>query len=613
MLHRGRERGAFDYGEGIVLTREVAAIFHDFGFQYEDRTQPALMGIDLEVYKGEVLLIVGSSGCGKSSLVLAMNGVIPHLLKGKVTGSVSVLGQDVANLSPSTLARRVGVVFQDPEVQLFAASVEDEVAMSLESMAVPREEMRLHVYRAIAEAGLIGLETRSPAQLSGGQKQRVAIASVLARDVEILVFDEPTGNLDPAGSRGVMETLRRICDGSDRTVVLVEKDLAPVADLVDRVALLDEGRLRYIGPPRELFRQEALLEECGVRVPESTRLAIALESRGAVHYPVLPIRPEEVAQPFTGRVIAVAGSQAPAAAPTVATAESAVCAEVAADIPCVVFERVTHRFRNGYKGLDDLSFTVRQGEYVAILGQNGAGKSTLVQHVIGIYRPSSGSVRVLGKEVSNLTVANLARTVGFIFQNPNHQIFNNTVRQEITFGPRNLGWSPERIESALQGMLAMCDLEGLEDRNPEELSIGEKQRIAVASILIMDSPVLILDEPTTGQDERSLRPVMEIVDNLHRAGKTILMITHDMDLAARYAQRVLMLERGRLVFDGLPSVAFTDFELLARMHLEAPEAVQIAAQLSPERPPFLLTHCDVMEWLEMIGGVSRDSSIARNG
>jgi energy-coupling factor transport system ATP-binding protein len=582
------------------VTREVAAVFRDFGFQYEDQARPAVQSINLEIYKGEVFLVVGSSGCGKSSLVLAMNGVIPHLLKGKMTGSVEVLGLDVTKTSASVLARRVGVVFQDPEIQLFATSVEDEVAMSLESMAVPREEMRRRVDWAIAHVGLTGLETRSPMQLSGGQKQWVAIASVLARDVDILILDEPTGNLDPAGSRAVMETVRRICDEGGRTVVLVEKDLAPVVDLVDRVALLDEGRLRYLGSPRELFRRTELLKECGVRIPEATRLALALEERGIVKYPKIPVRPEEVVEPLAGKVT-VRQVSSPAAGPAGEENGSA-SGNGADEVPAVVFDRVTHQFRNGWKGLDDLSCTIRNGEYAAILGQNGAGKSTLVQHIIGIYRPTSGSVRVLGREVSKLTVAELARTVGFIFQNPNHQIFNNTVRQEITFGPRNLGWEPDRIESALREILSMCDLVGFEDRSPEDLSIGEKQRVAVASILIMDPSILILDEPTTGQDERSLRPVMEIVDNLHKSGKTIVMITHDMELAARHAQRVLMLDRGRLVFDGPPDKAFTDFDLLRRMHLEAPEAVRVLAGLSPARPEFVTSYQGVMDRLEMVGG-----------
>lgn len=580
------------------MDKEILISFRDFTFQYEDQNKPALEAITLDIYRGEVLLIIGSSGCGKSSLCMAMNGAIPHLLKGEMSGSVDVMEHDLQKASPSVLARHVGMVFQDPEIQLFATSVEDEVAMSLESLAVPRKEMRTRVDLALNEVGLTGLETRAPSQLSGGQKQRVALASVLAREPDVLVLDEPTGNLDPIGTRSVMETVRRICDSDGRTVVLVEKDLGPVVHLVDRVALMDDGRIRYVGSPQDLLRRVDLLKECGLRISAATQIAVTLEQKGITKFDSLPTTADELAEELRNKQFTLKPTGQIGKVPLPTNTESGKAAT-----PVVDFDEVVYRYRNGFKGLDNVSFKVRQGEFVAILGHNGAGKSTLVQHIIGILRPTSGTVFLQQKDIRDLSVAELARHVGFIFQNPNHQIFNSTVKQEITFGPRNLGWSPERIETAFQEVVQMCDLLGLDERNPEDLSIGEKQRVAVASILVMDPDVLILDEPTTGQDERSLGPIMAIVDKLHQSGKTIIMISHDMELAARHVERVLMIERGQVVFDGSPADAFTDFDLLERMRLEPPETVRISRLLADGPPPFLRFPQDLVELVQVPGGV----------
>ncbi|MDQ7793144.1 MAG: energy-coupling factor transporter ATPase [bacterium] len=561
----------------------------DFSFRYEDSADWVLRDITLDVRAGEIMLVLGSSGCGKSSLALALNGVVPHLTGGKAEGAVTVCGTNVLESNPSVMARKVGFVFQDPEIQLFAMSVEDEIAMSLENLGMPRDEMRRRVDWALDTVGLRDLEERSPASLSGGQKQRVAIASVLAREPEVLIFDEPTGNLDPASSRAVLETIRSICNKGNHTVLLVEKDIGPVVDLVDRVVLIDEGRAIATGTPREVLRRLDLLERCGIKVPATVRVALFLEEHG-VEFGMLPLSPRDL-----GAVLPRLGTPEPPA-PSPAVEDEVI----------VAFHGVTHQFKNGYKGLDSVDLAVGRGDFVALLGMNGAGKSTMVLHIIGILRPTGGTVLIDGQQSANFTVAQMARKVGFIFQNPNHQIFNDTVFKEVSFGPRNLGWEEERVKHAVARILDLVGLEGMEERDPERLSIGQKQRVALASILVMDPDVLILDEPTTGQDESTLEMLMDITTRLNATGKTVIMITHDMELALKHANRVVLLDRGRIVWQGQTAEAFGDAGRLQASSLDLPEVLQITSLLSDTGVPWFVRSVEeLMPFLVSKGVIGR--------
>lgn len=548
--------------------------YRTFGFRYADAPDWALEGIDLDIYKGEVVLVGGHSGSGKSTLALSLNGAVPHLLEGEATGSLEVFGLDVATSKVSDLAAMVGMVFQDPEVQLFALTVEDEVAMSLESYAVPRNEMATRVQWAMSVCGLTGLDLNAPAKLSGGQQQRVAIAAVLAREPEMLVFDSPTGNLDPVGSRSVYETIRRICDERERTILLIEHDLAPVIDLVDRVVVLEQGRLAFDGPPREAMRQAALLERSGAKVPASVRLGRRLEAAGLVTYPTPPISMEETLAPLPQL------SRPPASKPPESTMG-------AVSQPVIRFEAVTHQYETGHRGIDGIDLDIGPGEFVAICGMNGAGKTTMALHVMGLLKPTSGRVLVNGDDIADKTVAEMARTVGLIFQNPNHQLFNDRVMAEVTFGPRNLGWSEKRIADATQAVLALVGLPSIGDREIESLSIGQKQLVAVASVLIMEPQILILDEPTTGQDERTLAPFMNVVRRLNREGMTVLMITHDMDVTLEYATRMVVMANGEVIADNSPPSIFLQPELLERARLQPPEIFALASRLNGGRPVYV--------------------------
>lgn len=536
-------------------------------FTYKEAELPAIQDISLEIKKGQIVILLGKSGCGKSTLALAIDGLIPHLIDGELSGSIETCGTDITLSSTSEMAKKVGFVFQDPEVQLFSMTVEDEVAMALSNAAIPMEEMRSRVNRALDTVDMRGFELQDPASLSGGEKQRVAIASVLARNPELLIFDEPTGNLDPVASRKIYQTIRDIHHSGNHTVIITGKDMSVLVDIIDYVILLDNGRIINSGTPREILKRVDLLKKCGVRVPACVELGIELGTKG-VPYPTLPITIEEFIKPLALLNYSVKASHT--------------SPETVNHKTVIEFNQVTHQFKNGYKGLDNISIKVNKGEFVSILGMNGAGKSTLVSHIIGLLRPTTGTVLVNGKESADFTVAEMARRVGFIFQNPNHQIFNDSVKKEIAIGPKNLGWDAEKIEEATTKITKLASLEGMEDKDPEGLSIGEKQRVAMASILVMDPDILILDEPTTGQDQNSLDGMMAIVKELHQQEKTIVMITHDMNVALEYSDRVIIMYMGKVLWQGPIQEAFFQPKVLAKARIIQPEVLKISNLLSKE-------------------------------
>lgn len=561
--------------------------YQDFGFKYKQAETWALRHVNLTVAPGELLLVLGRSGCGKSTLALALNGAVPHLIEGESEGDLTVAGLSSLKHTVPEMTRHVGMVFQDPEVQLFALTVEDEVAMSLESYGLPREEMRERVTWAMSVCGLTGMELNAPSKLSGGQKQRVAIAAVLAREPDVLAFDEPTGNLDPVGSRAVYETIRKICDDRGRTIVIVEHDLAPVIDLVNRVVVMEAGTVVFQGTPREVLRERDLLWRSGVKVPVATEFGLRQEARGLVSYARTPITVDEALAPLRGHLGRPTG-----ASPTANPKAAATLRE-----PIIDFRNVTHQFENGYKGLDNLSLKIYPGEFVAICGMNGAGKTTTALHVMGLLKPTAGQVLVAGQDTRQRTVAEMARTVGLIFQNPNHQLFKDTVVGEIDFGPTNIGWEPGRVETERARVMALVGLTGLEKADPESLSIGQKQRVAMASVLVMQPQVLLLDEPTTGQDQRTLEPFMELVAELNRAGVTVLMITHDMDVAMRYASRMAVIVNGRVLADGVPSELFQREDVLTEARLHLPELLGLTKYITGQAPVYVASLDALEAWL----------------
>ena len=459
------------------------------------------------------------------------------------------------------------MVFQDPETQLFCATVRSEVAFGPENLALPREEIAERVRWALEATRLSGYEDREPTRLSGGEKQQVALAAALAMRPKILVMDEPTSELDPVGTRRILSLIREMNERYGITFLIVEHKEEAVL-MSDRVVLMKEGRVVCQGRPEEVFSDEEVVSESRVRPPEVAKLFYELKRRG-VYSGRIPLTVEEAEEILREMLSGARGEAPPLREARRPETE-----------PVVVVDRVTYRYRNGPVALRGVSLEVRDGEFVAVIGSNGAGKTTLVKHFNGLLKPTEGRVLVDGVDTRDVAVSELATRVGYVFQNPDHQFFCFTVEEEVAFGPRNLGLSEEEVRQRVDEALKIVGLDAMRERHPMTLSRGQRQRLAVASVLAMHPRVIVLDEPTTGQDEVAIHQIMTLVDRLRRAGKTIVMVTHDMSLVAEYAERTVVMRRGEVLMDGPTREVFSRPELLAESNIEPPPMARLASRLA---------------------------------
>jgi len=507
----------------------------DLTFHYGDASKPALQDVNLEVEDGEFVLVTGPSGCGKSSLCRCLNGLIPHFYGGKIAGGLEVQGLDVMKHTTKELATRVGMVFQDPENQLVAMDVEREIAFGLENLAFPKGVIAKRMEESLDTLGISGLRYRQVHELSGGEKQKVIIASVLALHPDVLVLDEPTSELDPKSAEEVLSVVQRLNDELGITVILVEHRLDRVVHLVDRMIVLDEGRIVADGNPR------AVLSNCdiaslGAGVPPIVRIVQRLRGNG-VNVDGIPLTVKE-GRSMLKEVFREAGGS------ELSQVESA------HGKPVIEIDKLWHTYPEGPTALKNVSLRICQGEFVAIMGRNASGKTTLVKHINGLLKPTKGKVRVTGIDTQRATIAELARKVGFIFQNPNDHIFADTVEEEIVFILKNLGFDGAEIAVRVDETLEMFGLREYRKQYPRSLSGGERQRVAVASVLVARPEVLILDEPTRGMEYRLKSELMRFLDGYSEKGNTVVLVTHDVETVAEYADRVILLSEGRVVVDG---------------------------------------------------------------
>lgn len=530
----------------------------DVSFQYRHGTQPALTGVNLRIEAGEAIGIVGPNGCGKTTLCLTMNGLIPHAVRGSLTGHVGINDKDTRTTPVHALAQHVGIVLQNPESQFFGESVEEELAFGPENLCLPVEEIERRVSESLSLVGLQGLRDRFPYHLSGGQKQRVAIATALAMQPSLLVMDEPTSELDPRGKEEVLEAVGRLHRELGQSVVIVSHETDELVRLVDRVvALSHEGRVVADGSPSEVFRPD-IVEPLGLRLPQLFEL-------WAERPEAPPLTVDEAAQRLKGDLRE--GSIPPG--PSLSNDAPKV-------IECV---GLSYEYANGVKALRDVDFSVRRGEFVAIMGSNGSGKTTLTKHLNGLLRPCAGRIVVLGKEPVSVGTAEMAKRVGYAFQNPDHQLFAESVAAEFAFGLRNLGLDPDEIRARSDAALSQAGLRLAPDTYPHFLGKGERQRLALASILAMKPEILVIDEPTTGLDWQNARATLRALDALNREGLTVVFVTHDSRLVAEHAQRVVVMSEGAVVADGAPAAVFHDQDVMRRAAIRPPPIMQLVARL----------------------------------
>ena len=499
-------------------------VIEGLSFRYRTRPELALDDVYLSLNRGELLLVAGASGCGKTTLIRCINGLIPRTYKGDLSGRVQLYGEDVGDKSLAEVSQIVGTVLQDPERQILGAHVFTEVAFGLENLNLPRHEICSRVEEALEFLRISHLRDRETFYLSGGEKQKVALAGVLAMRPSILLLDEPLASLDPASAQEALQVFRRLVD-EGVSVILVEHRVEDVLNIdPDRVVFMEDGRVSYFGSVDGMMQ---MVDYRQVKLPAPIVIEQAADE---------PFEKVEPAVKPDGRK------------------------------PLVQFENVFFSYEEGPEVLTDVSFTIRQGDIVALLGPNGVGKTTLVKHAIGLLKPRQGRVLVEGKNTNSLSVAEIAHTLGYVFQSPSHMLFAPTVREELQFGPKNLGFSEEAVTEGADEALSTVNLEGLGDYSPLALSFGQQKRVSIAAILAMRSKILVMDEPTAGQDYWNYISFMNAI--LQTPGfEAVLFITHDVDLAIQYANRVMLMRDGRIVKDGPTSRVLSDVDLLKRSRL----------------------------------------------
>jgi energy-coupling factor transport system ATP-binding protein len=525
-------------------------------FSYAGAAERSLRDIDFCLDAGELVVIMGASGAGKSTLARCLNRAVPSYHSGVLSGEVWIDGVERSAADVAALAGVVALVTQDFEAQLFSTNVALEVAFGLEQLGVPRDEMRSRVAHALEMVGLGGFDRRDPSTLSGGEKQRLSIAAVLAMRPRLIVFDEPTTDLDPQGKREIFGVLRGLRD-QGIGIVLIEHE-PEACRAADRLVLLHAGRIVADAPPGEVLRRVDQLAAAGVPASDLDRLAEALGYAGrfadAAH----------AAAEYARR----RGVRAPAVEPPRSR-----------DDVIVAATGIEFAYPGGPAVLRGVSAEIRAGELVALVGPNGSGKTTLSKHLNGLLAPTAGAVEVRGRDLVRLGLEDVAVDVAYVFQNPDHQIFAGSVREEVRFAVENLRLPEEEIVARSERAIAAVGLAGFEDADPFALGKGHRQRLAVASLLVLEPRLLILDEPTTGLDVREQREMMTLLGRLRDGGSAVLIITHAPWVVAEWADRCLAMEAGAIIFDGPVREFLADDGILERAEFELPEATRVGREL----------------------------------
>ena len=558
-------------------------------YWYPLQEKPVLNDVNLNVEKGEMALLIGPTGCGKSTLCLCLTGMIPHKLGGKLEGEVIVNGVNVLNSTVSEMAKHIGIVFQNPDEQLTCLYVEDEVAFGPENLMLPPEEVKSRVNEALEFVGLSGFKDRIVYDLSGGQKQRLAIAAVLAMRPSVLVLDAPISNLDPRGASEILHVIDNIRKEHKLTTLIVEHKIDELITLVDRVIVMDkQGTIVMNTSPRNILEELPYLrDKLGLWVPQLAEIAIELKNKG-FSIDEIPLTLEEAISIFSKLNIKMSSLK---------IEEKGASKEFKSMEPIISVKNLTFVYPDGTVAVRDVSFDVFPGEFLTIVGQNGSGKTTTAYNLIGVLKPTKGQVIIAGNDTKKTPIDVIARDITYVFQYPEHQFIDDKVYKEIAFElNKRKDIYGENIDKKVDEVLNEIGLLEYKDRHPYNLSLGEKRLLSAAEMTLIKPKIIILDEPTYGQDMRHNYQLMNYMAELNKKGTTIVMITHDMRLVTEYASRVIAMKDGRLVYDGEPRKFFSNFDLLKDLQLEPPPVVRLSMEIFNEP---LLT---VNEFLSSISG-----------
>ena len=529
--------------------------FKNFSFQYRAQKKPTLQDINLDIYPGERVLIAGPSGSGKSTLAACINGLNPFSNPGECSGTLMVDGVDAPHSSIFDLAAHVGTVLQDPDGQFIGLTVGEDIAFSLENNCTPQPEMKEIVQHA---AELVGIENHlgfAPHELSGGQKQRVSLAGVMVDDVKILLFDEPLANLDPATGKQAIELIDTIQQKTDTTVLIIEHRLEDVLwRNVDRIVLVNEGRILADMRPDDLL-SGSLLAENGIREP----LYLT-----AMRYAGIAVTPEK----HPAHIHSVVLDKADTARLHSWFQAEPLPAPKPAPEPLLEVRDLCFGYNKGQHTLQNVSFSIGKGEMISIVGRNGAGKSTLSKLICGFETQDSGGIYLNGKDLKDENIRRRAKHIGYVMQNPNQMISKTMIYDEVAMALQGSGLTEEQIREKVEDTLKVCGLYPFRNWPVSALSFGQKKRVTIASVLVQDPELILLDEPTAGQDFRHYTDIMEFLQGLNTRGVTVVMITHDMHLMLEYTPRALVFCDGQLIADRSASAVLCDPELIERAALK---------------------------------------------
>lgn len=546
----------------------------NLSFRYANREQVIFQNLNLQIPRGKLTLIMGSSGCGKSTMALSIVGIIPNSIEGELNGDILLEGQSIKGELPGKLSTRIGIVFQDPESQFCTFTVEDEIAFGLENLNYDTEEIDRKIDEALRFVNMESYRYHQLSNLSGGEKQKIAICSILTMGAACIILDEPTANLDPKSSTEIFSLLTQLRDVYGKTIIIIEHKLDDLISKVDNIVLFSKvGGIEYTGAPTKLISN--ILEYENVilpHLPEIGVLSSKLREKNRnlnffiTHEAALDELKKHNHQFVKGeleeRAIGVLGEK------------------------MIDIKNLSYSYNSKDKVLNNLKLEVFSGEFLAIAGANGAGKSTLSKILLGLYKNFDGDVFIQDKAINAYRKKELAKKIGLVFQNPEHQFISNRVYDELSYSLILNKLDRSLIDQRVNEYLEWFNLKDYEDCNPFQLSQGQKRRLSVASMLIGGQEILILDEPTYGQDRENTETLMEYMKKLNDSGVTIIIITHDMNLISNYCSRVVLLSNGEKMYDGGPWELFENSELVVKGSIEVPAITRLSLALKEYSPAF---------------------------
>ena len=570
----------------------------DVSFSYGHEAQNALDHVSLTIEKGEFVGVIGPSGAGKSTLAAVMSGAIPHHYTGQLFGATLVDDRDTCEITLTDISRVVGSVLQDIDAQMVAPIVEDEMLFGLENFGIPHDQIEERISQTLATVGISDLRHREIATLSGGQKQKVAIAAIIAMAPNVLVLDEPTAALDPASSTLVFDTLRQINREHGITVVVIEQKVALLSKYCSRVLVMADGKLAFDGEPHQVFAHASELRQMGVDSPRVARIANSLAEAGLLPSDQAPCLNVSEAHQLISSLLADATSKdAPADVPETSPHIPAVPRGVNQE-PVVELTDVTFAYPHGGASVSNLNMCVYPGELVGVIGQNGAGKTTLTKLLNGLLHPASGTVRMAGMNTADVPTSAIAAKCATLFQNPDRQLYRDTVLDEVAFGLELHGVG---IDEARQRARVAAERFGLPlDESPFSLSRGQRQMVALASVVVLDPQVVLLDEPTSGLDYRECMTVMETVSEMAERGCAVIMVCHDMEVVSDFAQRLVVMADGRILERGDANRIFADDALMRAAYVEPPQVVALSKELARDVSPRFAGISQVSDLVDLV-------------